>query len=398
MALKYRVLTPTAVRQLKVGETIREHHIAVMKLEGDERWRVEFMFHGERVHRTVGRSSEGWTRSRCEAYIEARKAEILDGTPTLPKGRKTHLRFEELAVWYLEEMEKSGGKNLPRKRAHLEQRLLPALGRIAVDQLAETTLNRFAKSRSDEGAKAATINREFATLSHVLSVGVKGKKIARKPCSVPRLQEDIIPRQTLSDNELLALRRAAALDHDTRMPLFIEFALGTSMRQGEIGRARFSDIEWSTKRIFLPNAKAGPRYQPLSERLVRDLATERAKRPAEGRDGWIFPARTQEGHLKQFNQPYRRVVIAAGLCPTRVTPHLFRHTALTRLAEQGVSPAVVQKISGHKTLAMVMKYTHVRDPAVTEAMRVLNGADYTEITHRPSGLPPARHRTRVKLR
>ena len=71
------------------------------------------------------------------------------------------------------------------------------------------------------------------------------------------------------------------------------------------------------------------------------------------------------------NRAFRRTVKAAGLDPSRITPHVMRHTAITRLVEAGTPLPTVQKISGHKSLAMVIRYTHVSDPHVDTAMQSL---------------------------
>jgi len=49
----------------------------------------------------------------------------------------------------------------------------------------------------------------------------------------------------------------------------------------------------------------------------------------------------------------------------------MRHTAITRLVEQGAPLATVQQISGHKTIQMVLRYTHVSNPHVDDAMTAL---------------------------
>jgi len=68
---------------------------------------------------------------------------------------------------------------------------------------------------------------------------------------------------------------------------------------------------------------------------------------------------------KQFSRTIER----AGLAPKQFTPHTMRHTAITRLIEAGTPLEVVRKVSGHhKTLQMVMRYTHVSDSVVDTAL------------------------------
>ena len=72
-----------------------------------------------------------------------------------------------------------------------------------------------------------------------------------------------------------------------------------------------------------------------------------------------------------MGKPFRRAVIRAGLDPTQVTPHVMRHTAITNLVQAGVDLPTIQRISGHKTLAMVLRYTHVHGSHIDQAIRAI---------------------------
>lgn len=65
---------------------------------------------------------------------------------------------------------------------------------------------------------------------------------------------------------------------------------------------------------------------------------------------------------------FRRVVTAAGLDPDKVLRHTLRHTAITHLVQAGVDLPTVQRISGHKTLAMVARYAHQNGAHIASAM------------------------------
>ncbi len=66
-----------------------------------------------------------------------------------------------------------------------------------------------------------------------------------------------------------------------------------------------------------------------------------------------------------------------------MTPHVLRHTPITKLVQAGVDLPTIQRISAHKTMAMVLRYSHVSGPhidaAIGDARRL---RDYTKITPR----------------
>ena len=145
------------------------------------------------------------------------------------------------------------------------------------------------------------------------------------------------------------------------------------MRHGEILRTRFDQLDLENLRLHIPEAKAGTRAQPITPELAEVL--EREREMSDDPEGWIFPALrpglSRFGHRTHMGRPFKRAVEHAGLDPTNVTPHVMRHTAITNLVQAGVDLPTIQKISGHKTLDMVLRYTHVHGPHIDQAVRVL---------------------------
>jgi site-specific recombinase XerD len=61
-------------------------------------------------------------------------------------------------------------------------------------------------------------------------------------------------------------------------------------------------------------------------------------------------------------------VAIAGLDPKVVVRHTLRHTAISHLVQAGVDLPTVKRISGHKTLQMVEKYSHQNGDHIQAAM------------------------------
>ena len=70
----------------------------------------------------------------------------------------------------------------------------------------------------------------------------------------------------------------------------------------------------------------------------------------------------------------------------------MRHTAITNLVKAGVDLPTIQKISGHKTLAMVLRYTHVHGRHIDEAIKAI-GRTVPEHPRNPH--PKIRTKTRT---
>jgi integrase len=109
--------------------------------------------------------------------------------------------------------------------------------------------------------------------------------------------------------------------------------------------------------IYIPDAKGGPRRQPITGQLVAFLEGHMAG--LQRGTPWLFPSLTaKNGHTADIRKPFRRVVSAAGLNPEEVVRYTLRHTAITHFVQAGVDLPTVKRISGHKTLTMVERYAH----------------------------------------
>ena len=373
MTLRFSQLDRPAIRKLRPGEKIAEHGITVERLAaGDLRYTVNVMVDGRRVHRVIGRESEGVTRTQCEEFIEQARTDARAGRLSLPKGRKLALDFAAAAIDYIKRLEQGEGKNLPIKRRQLRMYLKPYFGSMRLDAISSFTVDKYKRHRRDQGAAAATVNRELATLSHLFHSAIEWRWIDRLPVRPKMLSENTGRIVALTDEECDGLITAAVASADPDLWLFIAFGLNTAMRHAEITAARWDQLDLANRRLFIPDAKAGQREQPITSELAEVLAAEREMR--QDRASWIFPSPHSDsaaGHRHRLDRSFRDAVIRAGLDPQLVTPHVMRHTAITKLVQAGVDLPTIQRISGHKTLAMVLRYAHVHGRHIDQAIQTI---------------------------
>jgi integrase len=252
--------------------------------------------------------------------------------------------------------------------------LLPYFGSQRLDAITGFTVNKFKKRRIDQGAANSTINRELAVLSHLFYCAVEWKWLDRVPVRLGKhkLAEGDGRIIALSDDQCDALLRAAIAGGNPDLWLFVLFGLNTAMRHDEIMCARWDELDLANRRLFIPNAKGGKREQPITPELAGILAREREMR--EDREGWIFPsphADTKTGHRTRMDRPFAEAVKRAGFDPALVTPHVMRHTAITRLVQARVDIPTIQRISGHKSYAMVLKYVHVHGQHIDDGIKAI---------------------------
>ena len=73
-----------------------------------------------------------------------------------------------------------------------------------------------------------------------------------------------------------------------------------------------------------------------------------------------------------LDKPFRRVVGNAGLDTTLVVRHTLRHTAITHLVQAGADLPMAKRISEHKNLSLVERYSHQNGAHIESAMDKLS--------------------------
>lgn len=368
MAYRFDKLTRPAMRKLEPGSKIAEHGISFERLaNGDGLFTVNIMVDGQRIHRTIGRESDGTTRMQAEEFIAKAKTDARAGRLNLPKGRKVGLGLPEAVDKYIARLETSGGNDIQKKRQRFTLHLLPFLGNLPLTKITSFNLECYKKHRVDEGAKPGTINRELAAISHLFNKAEEWGWIDHRPAKIRRLKEDGGRIVYLTVDQANRLKEAAKGNDNPQVYPFVFIALETSMRHMEILSIRREHVHLDRRIISIPKAKAGAREQPITNAIADFLRDYVEALPAD--TPWLFPSSTsRSGHTVDMRHSFDRAVREAGLEADGIVPHTLRHTAITHLVQAGIDLPTVQRVSGHKTLSMVARYAHQNGEHIRAAM------------------------------
>ncbi len=211
----------------------------------------------------------------------------------------------------------------------------------------------FVRECESRGLSPNTIRLHLALLSHLFNTArtAWGMESLSNPVDLVKGQRPKLPggrTRRLVDDELVRLQAAAATYGGEIGPL-ITWAIETAMRRGEIAAMRWEHVDRKARVLLIPETKNGtPRRVPLSTAAAAVL--EDLPRRLDGRVWGMRP--------DSISQAFERACKSSGI--EGLTFHDLRHEATSRLFEKGLNPMQVAAITGHKTLQMLKRYTHLR--------------------------------------
>ena len=172
----------------------------------------------------------------------------------------------------------------------------------------------------------------------------------------------------LSDEEREALL-AACKKLDETLYLIVVVALSTGARRGEIMNLRWPDVDMNTGRAILRQTKNNEtRVMPIVSHAMELLREHRKVRRLDS--DLVFPHPFDPSRPWNFESLWRKSKKAAEIEDFRF--HDLRHSAASYLAMGGASLAEIAEVLGHKTLAMVKRYSHLSDSHVSGVVEKMN--------------------------
>lgn len=227
------------------------------------------------------------------------------------------------------------------------------IAKLSMSALTPMRVAEYRDSRLKEVA-AGTVIRELCYFSSIINHARREWNInIDNPVSLVRKPPTPLGRcRTLSVDEKEALMEAlVSTDKNRRniwMKPLVEFALETAMRRGEMLSLLWSNIDYNKQIAFIAHTKNGEsRHVPLSTQAVKILQAL-----PKSINGHVFP-------INDFCVAayFMKATKRAGIEDFHF--HDLRHTAITNMMSKVSNLIELSTISGHKTLSMLKRYTHV---------------------------------------
>ncbi len=271
----------------------------------------------------------------------------------------------------------------------VHQHINPVLGYIVLKDLRPDHVQSLYTNKLANGVSPNTTRMIHAVihraLNHALKLGLVYRNVAD---SVTRPKVVRKEMKTLNDFQVRQLIQVAESE---QMRLLLWVAVVTGLRQGELLGLKWSDLDWTSRRIQVqrqvqrrkgvglvfcePKSASGRRVIVLGKSTIEKLREYKNNQAKESillgekwhENGLIFPSPIGTP-LDPSNvlKTYKDCLNRAGLPNLRF--HDLRHTAATLMLQQGVNPKIVSERLGHSDISLTLNtYSHVLPPMQEEA-------------------------------
>ena len=348
------------------------------------------------------------TAKQIEKELQKISIEFEERCKNGMTGNADRITLEEYSKIYLEAKIKTlSPSTFEFYERAIKNKILPALGfhkvnqikpphiQAFINQLSGITKQKRDGTNSIEPLKPASIRRYLTVVQSIFKLAVKQNIIQSSPAKAELLE---IPRVVAPKIEIFTKQEAAEMLsylelEDLQFQVFIQLAIMTGARRGELTALKFSDFDYVNNKVTIERAAVKLKGQPTQinppkDYEVRTLAVNpycidlvkllrvQKDKQAEAlgnqwnEHDWLF---TQDnGEIMNPQTPTKQFskFLARNHLKHRKL-HSLRHTSATLLLYGGVNIKQVQERLGHGDITTTNKYLHYISEADEQAANVL---------------------------
>ncbi|MEO7863786.1 MAG: site-specific integrase [Nitrospirales bacterium] len=311
--------------------------------------------------RLYANSRERWfrceTKSQAKALYGRLKAEQREGR-YFPK--KKRFPFQVIALNYETAVDATRHGRIGDDRARVKKWIDVFKDQdaraITPEQVEHALLDLKAEQH-----KPGTIHRYFTVLKAILNRVTELKLVRAEICQrvrLPKYDNEIVRYLTNAQEETLL---GALLPKYNGL---VVVALNTGLRQSELLRLTWADVDWQTGILTVSRTKGGKSHRVPMNSVVQDLLSRLKLQGQSPTDSRLFPFQA-----RAMRRVFERAIKKSSLSPFRF--HDLRHTFASRLAMQGENDRTIMALGGWKSPAMLSRYAHLSPAHLWKAVEGL---------------------------
>ena len=310
------------------------------------------------------RDAQDWARRTEDEMVRGVYIDRTDASQLLLKAALDR---------YMQEVSSTKKPSTHAAEQHKAKALKAELGDYSLAALNPSLVAQYRDERLSAGKSADTVRLELSLLSHLFTIAIKEWRLGLVYNPVMNIRKPPPGRgrnRRLSADEETILLEACDDYSNPMLGWIVRTALFTGMRAGEITSLRRGQVDLPRRVIRLNDTKNGSaRTVPLSREAVQVLAAalDHSIRPLDtDLIFWGEPGRDGNRRAYEFRMAWKKIIKDTKIINLRF--HDLRHEAVSRLVEAGLGDQEVAAISGHKSMQMLRRYTHLRAEDLVERL------------------------------
>lgn len=194
-------------------------------------------------------------------------------------------------------------------------------------------------------------------------------------------QEKPLPK-FLSLDEIKTLIKQAEEKQEyrwQRVAVMIELMYATGLRVSELVCLPENAINYNKKLINIIGKGNKERVVPIAEKAISAVLKYSEFREkfvkAKTSSPWLFPSLTAiSGHFTRdaFYKDLKLLAVECGIYPSRVSPHVLRHSFATHMINNDADLRSVQEMLGHENISTTEIYTHITNQKLVDTVKKLH--------------------------
>lgn len=230
----------------------------------------------------------------------------------------------------------------------------------------ESDIQNFLSGLSE---RASSIARKASALRGFYKFLMLEKIITTNPTKNIELPKRTRPLpKLLSIDEIdLLISSAGDIKTSTRLRAMLELVYASGLRVSELCELPMTAILGDHLLIHGKGAKE--RMVPMHAGAINALNKWLDAR-GDIDSKYVFPGTGQSGHITRdgFFKILKKCAVLSGIDPTRVSPHVLRHSFASHLLSGGANLRAIQTMLGHEDISTTQIYTHVLPDQLRETV------------------------------
>ena len=240
----------------------------------------------------------------------------------------------------------------------------------SAEELTKPLIEKFMQNLHDKEFAPKSIARKLSVIKEFCKFLYSEKEIKDNPALnilTPKQEKPLPKFLTLAEIEQIVAAANQKQDYRwSRVAVMIELMYATGLRVSELVSLPENSINFKKGLITILGKGSKERVVPVAQRALTaienywPLRSEFIKKKQSS--PWMFPSLVAvDGHFTRdaFYKDLKVLAVECGIYPSRVSPHVLRHSFATHLLNNNADLRSVQKMLGHENITTTEIYTHI---------------------------------------